>query len=256
MAVSLTATLDTVSVPPRVVLTVAGAGAAVSATIVCNEGTVRPVRGAEPLTLSGGGGVAFDYEVPRDVSLTWTVTTSLPEVASSSAVTVPSNDEVWLLHPGAPGLSVKIKGDPIPSFSSNMQSAVYSPLGRSEGVYFSTGSDSATGTVTAWTETFAETQSFLTLARSGFPVRLLAPAAFMDSAPYLGFLNARENRLSRKAWDQSREVVADFQIVARPISALQLIWVYSLLNSTYATYTALNAAYAGKTYIDLAIGPA
>lgn len=255
MAIGLTAALDTVSVPPRVVLTVSGAGAATTATIVCNEGVVRPVRGAEPVNVSGGVAVAFDYEARRDITLTWTVTASTGTAISNSVI-VPSNNQVLLLHPGNPSLSVYINGDPIPSMSTDMQSAVYSPPGRPEAVYFSTGSDSEKGSIRCWTGSFVETQALKTLLRSGYPVRLLAPAAYMDSAPYLGILTTTTDRMSRLAWDQTRWTSATFQVVTRPISALQLFWTYAQLNPLYATYAAMNTAYTGKTYLDVSIGPA
>jgi len=257
MAAVLTATLDTASTPYRVVLTITGATGVTTATIVCNEPAgSRPVRGADPLVISGGGGVAFEFEAPRDVPLTWTATPNTGAPFSSATVTVPSDNKVLLLHPGSPATSVYLNGSPIVDMSYDMQSAVFEPPGRQDAVYWSTGSNSAKGTLVAWTGSFAETAALMNILKSGFPLRLLAPAAFMDSSPYLGVLSAKETRATTQAWDQTRYITAEFQVSARPISSLQLLWTYSQLNPTYATYTALAAAYAGKTYIDVAIGPA
>jgi hypothetical protein len=257
MAAVLTATLDTASTPYRVVLTITGATGVTSASIVCNESTgARPVRGADPVVVSGGGAVAFEYEAPRDVVLTWTATPNSGSPFSSAAVTVPSDNLVLLLHPGAPATSVYINGDPIVDSSYDMQSSVFNPPGRAEAVYWSTGSNSATGTLMAWTATFADTSNLVNLLRSGFPLRLLAPAAFTSSSPYLGITSVKVSRATRNAWDQTRYVTAEYQVSARPISSLQLLWTYTQLNGTYATYAAMTTAYSGKTYIDVSIGPA
>jgi len=254
---TLTAVLDLVGASvPRVNLTVNATDVptAVSATVVCNESPARPVRGAEPISLASSIAVARDYETQRDTALTWTVTLNTGQTATSAAITVPSDGKVLLLHPGTPALSAFVNGDPPEEHTYAMQSDIFNPPGRGEAVYWSTGSDAATGSMTLWTDTSVDRDALVSLLRSGYPVKLLTDPAWFPPK-YLGVTGLTVTRISQNAWDQQRRINVSYTLVARPVSALTLDWSYASLKSRYTTFNDLKTAYTGKTYLDVLLGP-
>ncbi|NUR28511.1 MAG: hypothetical protein HOV83_22175, partial [Catenulispora sp.] len=76
MTVTVAPTVELSNVPPRVRLDVSASAGETSTTVVRNDpdNVQRPVRTSDgaPLTLSGGVGLLYDYEVPYATVVTYT----------------------------------------------------------------------------------------------------------------------------------------------------------------------------------------
>lgn len=248
----ITAASQPTNIPPRVQLTVSGLTDATT-TILRNDpdGRSRAVRGAEPLTLTGGGGVALDYEAPLGSPVTYTSAPPVNAAETSGPVTVDSLD-VWLIHPGVPDLSVRVPAVNVTALQERTRAAraaVMQPPGRSTPVVVSEVRSSTTGGITVITETFADRDAMWALLELGITLLLNAPATLGWGVTweYISVGDVTEDYLSR-GLNAARLFSLPYTVVDRPAGALVTQWAYGDV-TTYSTYTAVLAAY--PTYTSL-----
>ena len=255
MPTTLVATPEPLNNPPRVLLQLTYTGQT-SANIVRNDpdGNVVPVRLADPAALDGAGQWnGYDYESWFESSTTYTATTGAGSV-SSSAVTLDVHD-IWLRHPGVPGLSLEIdfqgEGDPVRSV---MQS-VFEPLGRATPIVVSDGQrKSKRGDITIRTKNDTEHSSLLGLLDDVTPLLLDVPPSKGFGADlthqYLAIGDLTQKRLIEgyylhpwRIWN------APYIVVGRPAGGIQSQRTYATLVNDFATYQDVRNRYTTYTNV-------
>lgn len=258
--ITVTPTVDTVNVPARVRLDIADTGTpAFTSTTVTRlnpDGTVSPVRTTDgnPVTISGGTGLVYDYEVPYGEIVTYSSVETPANI--SAGVTVPIA-RPWLIHPGVPVLSQPIlfgRG----SFATRVRpakKAVYWPMGRSTPVSIGDGSRKSVQSqlvlqVTTQTD-LAELQDLFADA-SVLMLNIPPSLGYNFSTCYIDCGDTEEAFASPILTEQYATISMPFTVVARPAGGTQSQRTY-LDWLAYPTYAALRVQYA--TYAAALAGP-
>jgi hypothetical protein len=102
---------EPLNVPPRLLIQVGNIGGTSAQVVRLNvDGSTAPVRAADPVQLSSGGWIGYDYEAPYNQAVTYEV---IPSNGAAGAVHSPAVtlevDRPWLVHPGVPDLSVPVQ---------------------------------------------------------------------------------------------------------------------------------------------------
>ena len=140
--IAVVATVEASNVPPRVRLNVTDTGtpalASTTITRLNPDGTTTPVRTLDgnPLTLTTGTGLLYDYEMPYGAAVSYS---SLETPAASSAQVTVNVSSVWLVHPGVPSLSRPITVSKFGDRTSKVQRGVFHPMGRATPVVVTDG---------------------------------------------------------------------------------------------------------------------
>lgn len=131
---TITVTPEPGNLPPRIRIDVLDTGTpavtAVSISRIDPDGTTVPIRSENgatfPLTTSGDTrvGTAYDHEVPYGQAVTYVIA----ENPSQSAVVTLDVDAVWLIHPGVPSRSMRIRVTDMPKRSRRVKRGVFYPL--------------------------------------------------------------------------------------------------------------------------------
>lgn len=174
MATTITATAEVSPAGvPRVRLALEWTGATVLyVTRADQDGVVRHVRGADPVTPIAGVATVLDYEASHDFATTYYLTDGVATVVTSSPVTVPSSGEAWLIHPGKPESSVVARVLEWPTWTRPISRGVFQPIGRKDAVVVSTRRSSESGVLSVYTDGAAERSALLDVLSDGYPVLL------------------------------------------------------------------------------------
>lgn len=254
---TVTATAEATNVPPRVSVSIAASDLSpVPASVTVQredpDGKRRTVRGAGPLTLSGGVGALFDYEAPFGSAVRYRYTVA-GTTYRSSPVTL-SVPDVWLRHPTAPALSLKVElgADFLTDLTRPLRTAVFRPLGRRDPIVVSSGQRSTgESTLTLRTSTLEALASLWNILEDGQPLLLSVPASFRYGLlnEWLAIGDVREQRFGTWAGDEDRALLLPFIIVAAPAGDVQAVWTYASVLAARTTNSDVDASYA--TYLDL-----
>ncbi|NUT08182.1 MAG: hypothetical protein HOV76_32415 [Hamadaea sp.] len=257
MTVTVAPTVELSNVPPRVRLDVSASAGETSTTVVRNDpdNVQRPVRTSDgaPLTLSGGVGLLYDYEVPYSTVVTYTTLESPTVLGVDVTVDV---DQVWLIHPGVPGLSMPVNVASIGTRTRSVQQGVHWPMGRKTPVVQTDGQRKApSGQIELRVESLEELADLEALTDDAGTLFLNIPADFGwgVSACYISVGDIQEDRLVEYAGEPRRYYQLPFQVVDQPVGGTQAQRQYTDVLATFTSYTTMKAAYTN--YLSLLAGP-
>ena len=252
--------------PPRMRIAVTGRGSqsgALGVVRVASDGATQMVR--QPVTLSSGGGVAYDYEAPLGVPVTYrTVETS---ALTSFPVDLPG-DKGWLVHPFYPSLSIPLYGDreqpgadggPIVTESADASttlpssSATINVLGREDPIVQRVGRRRReSGSLALRTQTRAVGESVRSLVDDDSALLLNIPPGLGWSLARAWILAGDVTEMRRPAagaTDLTRLWTLPFQVVQRPAGLAAALWTCADVLAEYATCQDVLLSYA--TCLDL-----
>ncbi len=134
-APAITVVGDPNNVPPRQIIFVTGSsGVTIAINRTDPDGVMRPVRTAEAAPLGGGQWAGYDYESPFSPTgpgiITYTVTPSDGSTPFSTTVGQLNIAQAWLIHPGVPSLSQKIRRVTLSGTSAPSGATAHNVLGR------------------------------------------------------------------------------------------------------------------------------
>ncbi|WP_372728978.1 hypothetical protein [Nocardioides sp.] len=261
-SVTVVPTVEPSTTPPRVKLDVTDTGSpnlfAATVTRLDPDGVVRVVRtlDGEPLTLVTSGanrvGTMYDNEAPYGAPVTYS---TLESPANLSTPVTVDEDRVWLIHPGAPALSMPIS---VAAFGARTRAArrgVYHPMGSKFPVVQTDGRRKAPeSTIEINTVSLIELAQLEALTDDTSVLLLNVPADLGWGVPtsYISVGDIQETRLVDYAAEQRRVHVVPYLVVDQPVGGSQSGRTYVDL-LTFSTYADLNAAY--PTYADMLAGP-
>jgi len=256
-SVTVTATPEPGNVPPRVRLNITDTGTpavtAVTPTRLNPDGSTVPVRtyDGNPLTLTSGTGLLYDYEMPYGAPVSYSTIES--PTLSSAQVAVGVAD-VWLVHPGVPALSQPIRVIAINERVRKAQRGVHFPMGRRGPVVQTDGQrKSAAYTLTIRTNTDSARAAIDNLLDDASVLLLNVPATkgWGVTAEYVSVGDSTEARFAPYGSEQRRTWDLPVLVVDRPVGGSQAqrtlldLLDYPTLNSLAAAYSTLNALLAG-----------
>lgn len=206
------------------------------------NGTVSPVRNAEPATLVAGTWIGQDYEVPLDDPFYYRATAaSAPSVdVTSPTYVMPAQGRTMLKHPGQPALNMVVNPTKGPDLSRPVAQGVFDVLGRDYPVAVSMRRSSARGTLELVTFTDAEAANLVTMLIDGMPLLLSTPSGYGLGNRYIAVADLDEARLSPLGSEQARSWTLPFVTVDRPAGAALAVGnTWADVTSTYSTWGAL-----------------
>src|SRR5688572_2572150 len=225
MPTTLVATAEPGATPPRVLLELEWTGETeIDVLRVDPDGRTRPVRLAEPATLTADEWSGYDNESWFGQATTWQATDGTTTI-TSNMVTLDVT-KAWLRHPGQPTLSmqVDVQGDGEPVRRVNR--AVLEPLGRRYPIVVTDGRRKAKqSTLTLRTQTLDEADALLALVDDAAVLLLDIPPAWGWGVTHqyvsLGDLTeTRTTGATRGAWVPVREWTAPYDVVDRPADTI------------------------------------
>lgn len=220
---------------------------------VHTDGTVWPVRGANPvavLSTSGVGAVIYDHEAPLDQPLTYRATSGATTFSSSS-VTVPSDtgdlrSRAWLTHPLQPALSRLVTVTAVGPRTRAARRSVLPIAGSADPVAVTDLRLSPTGEIIVLTSTAAEATALQALLADGAVLCVRCPASWGSWWFYAVIGDTGDEAAAGHAADTSVEWHLPYAAVAATAgTAYGPVGVtYADINAAYATYALLNAGEA------------
>jgi hypothetical protein len=194
------------------------------------DGVTRPVRLGDPAALVSGAWVGYDYEMPYNAPVMYTVTPldlSTPVTVNAAALPV---TQAWLVHPGVPSLSVQIIGfHEDTTRGSDTGEAQHVILGRASPQIITDGqrkSQSYTASVRTTTE--AQNAALRAILDGSVPLLLQVVYTFTTASrwEYLSIGHVDERRISEQFGDPKRQFVFQATVVDRPAGgiAAQRTW--------------------------------
>jgi hypothetical protein len=258
MTITVTPTVDASNSPPRIKLNVAASAGETSTTVTRLDpsGAWVPVRTTDgnPLQLSAGSGLLYDYEPPYGQSVKFSSVES-PATVSSSVTLSPSRP--WLVHVGVPALSITFRFSPNPSPRRvrPVVRGVFQPLGRVNPIIVTDGARH--GRMLALSlllEGPSERAAFEALTADASTLLLNVPSSLgynVDTA-YISIGDIETLPVMDKVFEQWFTVTMPYYEVDRPLGGQQPQRTLADLMS-YATLADLNSHYA--TLNDLYVGP-
>lgn len=162
----------------------------------------------------------LDGECPLDTTVVYMAATSTVPGGrlTSSAGTLPSQDQTWITHPGSPSAPVLATLRGTPPLEYDLDSGVFWPLGSDYPVVV-TGPRrrSAAGTVTIGALSHTERDTLLAMFADLQPVLLRAPHDYAGYQHMWIFLfKLTEDPEGRLPWQPTRILTAPFQQVEAP----------------------------------------
>lgn len=160
------------------------------------DGSASTVRNGEPATFSSGAWSDYDYEAPMDLAVTYQVLSSDQTTvqATSSSVTLASNDKTWLKDPTVPSLNFALKVTSLPELTRDLPQGIFWVAGRRFPVITSGQRFVPTAELSCYTETVAERQAMLNILSSGRVLQLSTPDGYGWGALYAGVGTVTEAR--------------------------------------------------------------
>lgn len=256
MAIRVTATpgLSTTGVP-RVQVDVEWTTAPVPASVRVYrvESQVRTgVRQADPLLLSAGVGVAFDYEAPTGVDVTYVAVLEDGTASPESAPCTPVDDgSAWLVHAGLPELSVRLLVSEWPTWSRTVPQGRFEVLGRAAPVVTSGRRQAGQGTLTALTLSAADGDRLRLLLADGTPLLLRGSAVDGAGSRWVAVGDTTEKPHARNVRDLITWTLP-LQVVDAPSGAALAAITYSTTSAYFATYG--DTLIGAPTYTDRSAG--
>jgi hypothetical protein len=217
MVAAITATADTAN--SRITLAVTGATGATGYIRRLNpDGTSTTVRNGEPATFTAGAWSDYDYETPMDLAVTYQVLSSDQTTvqATSSSVTLASNDLTWLKDPTVPALNFVLKVTALPELTRDLPTGTFYVAGRTYPVVTTGKRFAPTGDLSAYTETFAERQAMLNILSSGRVLQLSTPDGYGLGAYYVAVGTAVEARKTAINTNPVRQWALPLTVTDRP----------------------------------------
>lgn len=254
--VTVAATVEASNVPPRVRLDVTSSDATSTTLTRLNpDGTTTPVRTADgnPLPITGGTALIYDYEMPLARSVTYG---SLESPASTSAAVTVDSSLVWLVHPGVPALSMPVMIKEFGERTYPTARGVFRPMGRATAVVVTDGTRKAAEfDLTLVTLTDADRLGLVELLSDSAPLLLNVPATkpFGVGVEYVSIGDVTEGRPVRIAAEPTRTWKLSCTVVDRPVGGSQSQRTWADVIATYATWNDVTAAY--PTWTALLAGP-
>lgn len=250
MTVTVTPTVDLVNNPPRVSLAISANAGEGSATITRLDpsGATVPVRTPDgnPLPISAGSALLFDYEMPYGESVSYSSMASPNTISAGVRVTA---SRPWLVHPAIPARSVQIQafrqGTGIKRTRGVRQSVLY-PLGRANPLVITDGArHGVTSSLVLLSSSSAYTQAIEALTADGSPLLLNVPVAlgFNLTTRYIAIADIDYAPVFDKVFETYFDITLPFVEVDRPAGGSTSQRNLTSL-TTYPTIAALNAAYS------------
>ena len=255
---TLTATAVPGAEPPRVDLTLSWAGASeITVQRVDPDGRTRPVRLAEPATLTAGAWTGSDYETWFGETTLYQATNGVSTYDAASAITL-DVDVAWLRHPGQPTLSqqVDVQGDGEPVRRVNR--AIHEPLGRRYPIAITDGRRKAKqSTITLRTQTLEDADALIALVDDTAVLLLDVPPAWGwgITHQYMSLGDLTETRTTganRGAWVPVRHWTADYIVVDRIPDTVEADRTWATVLTEAATWADLLDMY--DTWNDVLTG--
>ena len=257
MTVTVTPTVELSNVPPRVRLDVAASAGETSTTVLRNDpdGQQRTVRtnDGNPLALTGGTGLLYDYEAPFGQLVGYT---SLESPGTVSAGVSVDETRAWFIHPGIPSLSQPIVASAVGDRSRRVVRGVFYPMGRKYPVVQTDGQRKAAEyTLTLLTDTHPDRQEFEDLFDDAGVLLLNVPVSkgWGIGAEYVSIGDLTEHRVTRWVGQSDRTWELPLIVVDQPVGGSQAQRTFNDVLADYATFSAVRAAY--PTFAALLAGP-
>ena len=251
-ALAITATPEPGGAPPRVRVDITDTRAvpATSVTVLRTDpdGRQHAVRtsdgGPFGLTLFGTdrAGVLYDYEAPFGQQVTYTLAENLQAV-SPTTLDVP---DVWLIHPGVPSRSMRIRVAGISPLARRVQRGVFYPLGNRYPIVNTDGRRKAPeGTLMVRTESDPDRAAMDALLDDAQTLLLNVPAAkkWGLTALYIAVGDAEEARFLNWGSHPYRNWPLPFVVVDRPAGGAQAQWNLDEVDAAYADLDEVKATY-------------
>jgi len=222
-----------------VVITLAGTGSTMEVVRLEPGGTEVELRGSR-FTLSGGQGIAYDYEAPFDVPVSYRGISN-GETGYSGEVTVESNGEDWLRSLSNPSRSVVVSVQDFAQKDSAGRVSLYQVHGRRLPVAVTDVMTAFTGTINLYAAG-SDVNELHDLIRDGYPIMLHTPPAHGEDRFYFVVLGAKWSRVARLADDPGRTLTlevaeVDSSRLVLGVSPQQYTW--DELASTYGDWDAV-----------------
>lgn len=218
--------------------------------------TAKPIRFLYDRPCQVGLNIAYDYEAPLNVPITYTATTrnNAGEVSATSdpvIVTLVTVD-TWLRVAGFPEASLKVGIESLPELKREVRYSANYVIGRSSPVTISDVRQMATGVLTIATLTKTDADAMRYMLAFG-QVMVLQAQEFEGGVRYFLPTTTSEQRVSAIAQHVERRWVMDIIVTDAPATVGQDYVPggrsYQKVKDSYATYTALRAA--NDEYADL-----
>jgi hypothetical protein len=236
---------------PSITATVQGTGAFVSLDLV-GTGPVDVYRQepkgdvllrGSPFTLSGGLGLAFDYEAPFDTPITYRMDDGADYYSSS--VTVPSGGIDWLRSLSSPYLSSPVEVTSFPEKAAQGNVSLYQIIGKRLPIAAVDVMGAFTGTLSMYVEGEGVDTMIAALA-DGYPMLLHSPPEHGEDRLYFVVNDYKVTRVSDLASDPGRIIAlsiieVDASRTVYGVSPVSYTW--DTLDDDYATWAQVAAAY-------------
>lgn len=242
--------------PPAVRLDITASGTPtvteVTATRTDVTGKSYPVRTSDgdPLPVSGGVAVLWDYEAPYG-------TTSTYSVAASGATTVTDTalldvTAVWLVHPGVPSRSMAVFVTELGELTRAVDRGLFAVIGRNDPIAVTGGArGTASGMLGLRTKTDAERNALNLLLDDGATLLLNLPPTGWGMDPcYISVGDVSVARTIEYAPHPWREWSLPYQVVYRPAGGSQSLRTWETIAAEYPG-TWADVAATGLTWADL-----
>lgn len=168
-----------------------------------------------------------DGECPLDVACSYAVYTPTLTggYARTPTITLASNENSWLTHPGSPSMPVQVYPYATPTLTRKIPQGTFPIIGRANPIVVSGSSRlSPTGVILFDAATFAARDQLLALFADGSAVLLRAPADYgYGQGWWLALGDIVEDPRGRPAWSQSRPLSCPFTVVDAPAGPNTLV---------------------------------
>jgi len=156
--------------------------------------------------------VAYDYEAPLDVAVTYRI-----GAVWSGSATLPSDGKDWWISLGAPGLTRPITVHSFPTLTRKLGHSLVQPLTRRNPIPVVAARRGATGTLTLITLDLDAARGMISLIEAA-PLLMLngPPSHGFGQGQYLLVQDFDEQRWTRLATEPARLFVLQVQEVDRP----------------------------------------
>jgi hypothetical protein len=255
-SLDMTVTPEPGHYPPRVRIDVATTGndptiTSVVITRIDPDGRYREVRtgDAGALTVSGGSASVYDYEAPFASPVTYWFSqyngTPLEISQLGPKTTTVDVDTPWLIHVGAPTLSVPLLVSEFREQIRVAERGVFQILGRSNPVVVNGSARTApAGVLGVRTKTTAERNALDTLLDDGSTLLLNIPSSLdwgMGSC-YVAIGDVTVARTVDYAAQPWREWVLPYQVVGRPAGGTQAAISWNTVVGQYTSWADVAAS--------------
>lgn len=214
----------------------------VTVSRINGDGSVEVVRSANPATLVNGRWLGYDYDPGLDEPISYVATsTEAPgTVIESTQITVASNGNTWLKHPGKPVLNRTVQVVRPPDVTRPIDVGVFTVIGRRRPIAVSSTRRSATGTLELSSHTEEDRDGLLDLFADGSVLLFTSPGGYGVGRLFLAVGDVEEVRPAGAAPHPTRLWTVPFtEVDAPPGGVLATGNSYSDVTGTYASYNDL-----------------